>query len=487
MIKRMNRLALALCALMFFTNSVQAGPAATEDITGIFCDAMQDEQQYNTYGYESYKMLTPGKEGWIFRSESDFRTDFSITDEALDRLVELNRAFRKRGTELVIIKIPTRSMMHYEFLTEQDRKKYGIENIDAVWKSYWDSIEKIKGKGINVVGIDRRKPGEPFYYKRDHHWNPDGSKFAAQKLAEYIKDLPAYADVKKIEYKTADMGSYEFEGVSKKVFSQLCKTVQPPENIHRYVTERTDTSAAQQDLFGETVNPEIVLLGTSNSTMIPSYANFEGFLREALGADILNMSVSGGGMDTAMISYLNSPFFQESPAKIAIWEIPGNYDISQQKNFFREAVPAVYGSCEKPVEFADDNIITSKNLLIFNGIRKKKIGGDDYYLNLTFDGPVAKSFTVDMRYQSGRDRYKFYRSSRTPNDNQFFLELVDAKNLEKVVLYLPASLIEHKLDAKLCKKSTGSGFFASFDDDGEPNSREGVKGLLHKLRTAIKF
>ena len=223
--------------------------------------------------------------------------------------------------------------------------------------------------------------------------------------------------------------------------------------------------------------------------MIPSYANFEGFLKEALSADILNMSVSGGGLDTAMISYLNSPFFREKPARIAIWEIPGNYNLSEQNNFFREAIPAVYGICQNPVTMAEDIAITHKNLLVLDGLEKKNVRGGNYYLNLVFDEPVTKSFSVDFRYDGDRDKYKFYRSSRTANDNQFFLELKNGKNddLEKIVLYLPANLLGHKVDARICSKGKGQGFFAFSGSGGEPNIKKSVVGLIQKLRAAIKL
>lgn len=491
MIKKMIRLILAFCTGMLLSKPVYAQAAADtpEDITGIFCEAMHDAALYDKYNYDSYKMLVAGKDGWIFRSESDLRTDFTLTDEALKRLSEMNESFKKQGTELVMFMMPTRSMMHYDYLKEEDRKRYSIENIDMVWRSYENTLASIKSKGIHVVGIDRAEAGQPFYYKRDHHWGPEGARFSAKKIAAYVKKIPAYDNVRKVGFVTHNQGSYEFEGVSKKVFSELCNTLQPPEKITYYKTERSDTATAQNALFGEAVNPEIVLLGTSNSTMIPSYSNFEGFLMEALSADILNMSVSGGGLDTAMISYLNSPFFKERPASIAIWEIPGNYNLSEQKNFFREAVPAIYGSCQEPVELTEDAVITDKNMLVMDRLEKKKIRGSDYYLNLIFEKPVTRSFSVDLRYEGSRDKYKFYRSNRTPNDNQFFLELKDDKKdyLKKVALYLPATLLEQTIDVKICKKSNERSFFAFSGDRKEPNFRENVVGLLQKLRAAINF
>ncbi|NBV29476.1 hypothetical protein EBS02_10795, partial [bacterium] len=88
------------------------------------------------------------------------------------------------------------------------------------------------------------------------------------------------------------------------------------------------------DLFQSDKAPEIVLIGTSNSVNSSSYSNFDGFLKEALGTDVLNLSKTGGGFSDSMAEYLNSDQFKKSPPKIIIWEIPSYYDLNKQNSFF---------------------------------------------------------------------------------------------------------------------------------------------------------
>jgi alginate biosynthesis protein AlgX len=443
----------------FFIFSSSAGAEETcsfqEDISLIFCEAMGQEKLYDENNFDSYKMLIPGKKDWIFRSQSDLRSDFALTDEALDHMEELNNVFRSRGIQLVILLTPTRGLMHYDFIKEEDRRKYGLGNINAAWKSYWRSIESMRNRGIHVVGIERAPADEPFFYKRDHHWNPDGAQKAAQALAQYIQKMPAYDMIEKAEYITRDDGTHDFYGVSKKVFRKLCNSKQPPERIVKRITERTSAANDQSDLFGDVKNPEIVLLGTSNSTMEPSFANFEGFLKEELSADILNMSVSGGGLDTAMISYLNSDFYRDSPAKIAIWEIPSYYDISNQDYFFREATAAAYGSCDKNmIAERKDAVLEDPSFLALDKLSSHKVSGDNYYVKVNFSKPVEKSFHVDLRYVKNRDKYRFQRSGRYPYDKQFYVSLREDKKeyLDKIVLTVPPEIQGSTVSVQLCEK-----------------------------------
>lgn len=461
MLSRKNVLAIAL-AITISSPSVthaQDMDCNLTDVDALFCPGMCDEALYDKYGFDSYKMLVPGKGGWIFRSAIAFRADFSISDEALDSLEDLNDALKAHGTDLVMLITPTRAMLHSQYITDGDKKKYGLRNIDKIWKSYWNGIESIRARGITVVGVERPSPEMPFFYLKDHHWNSYGAQLSAKAAAAAVRKIPAYKGIEKVEYVTREDGTYDFYGVSKKVFKRICGTRQPPERIIKKVTERKSAAVGQDDLFGEIKQPEIVLLGTSNSTMEPSMANFEGFLKEELSADVMNMSAPGGGLDAAMISYLNSEDFRTRPAKIAIWEIPGYYDISNHKKFFREAIPAAYGSCEaNPVAIVKDKPVKDKIMIALEKLASRDITGSDYYLSVGFSAPVAGPVTLDLRYVKNRDRFKFDRSHRYPHDGQFYVALQDGKkeNLEKVVLKLPGEARGKTVDVMLCKKEKKS-------------------------------
>ena len=458
---------ILICALML-TTAVAGGVRAeisgkyanadvtpAEDVKSIFCAALQDPAQYDQNKFDSYKMLVSGNDGWIYRSDTDFRSDFSLSPEALDHLEEVARTFKARGMELVILLTPTRGMMHPAHIPGDVAQKYEFTDVDQAWKSYNQAVSSLRKLGIHVVSIERPPAEESFFFKRDHHWNPDGAHASAKAVAAYIKTLPIYESVTKVSFSTADLGPHEVEGASKKVFKKLCDTNQPTESIIKTATERSQAAAAQSDLFGDVAEPEVVLLGTSNSTMEPSFSNFEGFLKAALSADVLNMSVSGGGLDTAMIAYLNSDFYQRKPAKIAVWELPSYYDISKQMNFFREAIPAAYGSCAGRAVMERKAVpVNDKSIVAIDQLTAEKITGKDYYLALKFKNPVGKSFVADLRYAKNRDRFRFQRGGRIPSDDDFFVSLRDDKKeyLSKVILTVPEEVIGNEVDVAICKK-----------------------------------
>lgn len=429
--------------------------------TELFCDNMKDEALYDENKFLSYKFLIAGKEDWIFRSQSDFKTDFSLPKPTLDLLQEINNAMSRRGVNLVMLLTPTRAMMHPGAVREGDRRKYGYSNLDAIWKSYNGMIESLRKRGIDTVGIERISDETSFFYHMDHHWNPDGARMAAKTVATYVKALREYQDIPKVKFITREAGEYDFEGVSKKVFKKLCKTKQPPERIIRYVTEQAGASSAESELFGDAPVPGIVLLGTSNSTMEPSNANFEGFLKEELEADVLNMSVSGGGLDTAMITYLTSSYYRDNPSKIAIWEIPSYYDIKTQKSFFREAVAGAYGSCKgKEVAGAENTPITDQTVYALEKLTPKKISGGQYYAEIVFSEPITKAFSVDFRYRGNKDRFRFSRSGRAANPKVFYVELNREKkeHLDKIMLAVPEEMIGKSVSVRVCKKPSSRNF-----------------------------
>jgi len=454
---------LAMVAVLFFLLPVSYAVAADtdEDISSIFCKDMAKAETYEEKQFESYKMLIPGDDGWIFRTETDLISDFTFTREGVQNMRDLNQAFESRGIKLVFFMTPTRGLVHGQHISDEDKKRFGFTNINKAWENYTSAINDLRKEGLDVVGVQRQKSDESFFYKRDHHWNANGARISAGELANYIKNMSEFQDIEKVSFVTKDGEDDKFMGVSKKVFKKICNTNQPAENIQRKYTERAVETAGQQDLFGDVKSPEIVLMGTSNSTMEPSYANFEGFFKEALVADVLNMSVSGGGLDTAMLAYFNSNDYKQNPAKIAVWEVPSYYQVSNHGKFFREAIPAAYGSCSNPVVEAKGVRLDDKTTIAMSKLADHKIHGRDYYLNVRFSKPVLKPFSVEFLNLKNREKHRFHHSNRYAIEKDFFLRLENDKDnaLDKVIITVPKELFGLTADMRICQQPKAT-FFA---------------------------
>lgn len=318
----MRVLILAILLLM-------AVPAQAQDVSGLFCPALQDEKTYEGR-YDSYRMLVPGKNGWIYRTRSDLKDSFSIGEESLQLLLSLQNALKARGVEFVLLYPPTRGMAHPEFIDF---------NADAVWPQYTAEIAQMQAAGLHVVGLQRPATGTDFFYKRDHHWSAAGAKTSALALTEFIKTQEFYGGLAKTEFVTKESGTRDYSGTFGKVFKAVCNVKLPPETIKVLETSRVQTAQGQDDLFGDAASPEIVLAGTSNGTHQIG-ANFEGFLKEALSADVLNVSQAGAGVDGPLMDYLRSPHYREGKAKMLIWEVPGYYDLNNIRSLLRQAISA---------------------------------------------------------------------------------------------------------------------------------------------------
>ncbi len=426
-------------------------------LENIFCEALSVEENYDKNNLNAYKMMVAGKDGWVFRSFSDFKTDFPLTTTMIKNMTALHEAFAYQGIEFVLMYPPTRGIVHADKLSTEKGSLFNKKDAKLARKNYSKFVHVLKNRGIQIVGLPDQPVGQDFFYKRDHHWNPVGAKISAQALASYIKTQDVYADLAKTEYATKSTGITEFNGVADKVFKKLCDTILPVETVEGYVTEPVETIVSEADLFGDRPDPEVVLAGTSNSTARPSMANFEGFLKEALSTDVLNASISGGSIDSPMISYLNSDHYKNKKAKIVIWEVPGYYDLPLwEGRVFRQVTPAVYGECQGVdiiAEIKDYDVRTGVSLL-FRGLEERKISGSDYYISLDFSEPVTSKFTLYFGYDTKKkDKLSLYRSRRYPYDNQFYVALKENRhgNLSRIVLETPKKMKNLKLNAKLCK------------------------------------
>lgn len=462
-IRTLSQLSLFLASAMVaavMPSFAQAPSAATtvavpakEDIRPIFCPALSEDKTYDGR-YDSYRKLLAGDDGWIFRTGNDLQTHLDINDTAIKMIADWQETLKQKGIEFVMVYVPTRGMIHHANINQDDKKAYGFTDVDSVWDDYFATIEKMRSSGINVVSVPRPAEGTPFFYKRDHHWNAAGAKRTAEAVAEYVKKMPVYGELKKTTFKTTKKEPYDFFGTTDKVFAKVCNTKQPPERIDIFMTERAEKAQAEGDLFGDVPEPEVVLMGTSNSTWEPSFSNFEGFLKEALSADILNMAVSGGGIDTAMISYLNSDHKKAQKAKLIVWEVPGYYNLNKHQGLFRQAIPGLYGDCGKDAIADVKGVkVDDETTQLFEGLEDEAMTGNKYYLYLNFSKPVKKPFMVDFRFPKDRDRTKISRSARYKADGEFYLALKNGKkNLDEVNIEVSSEdRKDLKVDAKICK------------------------------------
>lgn len=406
------------------------------------CDALKHDKTYE--GKTSYLKLEAGKGDWVFRTKTDYKTDFKVNSALENRFSRLYAALKVHNIEMVIAPLPTRGMMHADQSFNND---YKVQ--DAV-DSYKTLVKKLRQIGFYVADIDDFKELHDFYYKADHHWNAKGAETLAKQVANRIKAIPAYADIKKEKFVTEAEKEIDFTGTFAEFIAKKCGGKPLVEKASVLKTYKVDSS--EEDLFSDVSKPEIILLGTSNSSPKPSYANFEGALKEHIGADVQNMSVSGGGVETAALDYFNAGMHIKDNPKILIWEIP-IYQNFKGGPLYRQLIPAVYGSCEGEEVFKVKKELSGKDFFV---TLPENITTKNHYMVLNFSEPKERKFKVKNHYnEGGVDDFNVRLSKYSTVLGKHFIEF--DQNKDKTVEKIEGSFkkeINGELELLICRYSS---------------------------------
>jgi alginate biosynthesis protein AlgX len=430
------------------------------------CPAAADPAAYNTKFLNSFRTLVQGNDGWLFRSEADLLTDFAPDAEGLNRFMRLHRALRERGVELVMMIQPPRGLMH------ADKLDASVYDADAARASYLRTLHGLRANGVVVPPLEKlleEKGTEDYFWRTDHHWTAAGTRRTAQIVAEQVRAMTAYADVRRQKFVTRREGLVGRRGTLSKAALELCGFGAAHEYMPRFVTE---SAGAGTDLFGDESVPQVTLIGTSNSG--PIY-NFSGFLSEYLEADVLNASVLGGGMDGAILSYLSSEEFRSNPPKILIWELQHFHKLGDPE-FHRQVLPLLDDGCNgKPAVLEREvTLRQGANEVLFNGggaVRTFK--GRDYVLDIQFADPSVLELRGVVWYTSGnKDALRLEHSQHAPSHKGRFVTALrdDANWAEQTFLGLdievvppepgteprPAPTGPQRVRARLCEKRGGA-------------------------------
>ncbi len=217
-------------------------------------------------------------------------------------------------------------------------------------------------------------------------------------MAETLKQVPGFEAIPKKQFESKRVGLLSKLGTFHKAAAQLCGNSYATQYVDRFETEPVGASDSG-DLFGDGGNPQIALVGTSNSG--PAY-NFAGFLEEFSGADILNNAVSGGGFDSSLLAYMTSEEFHKNPPKILIWEFATHYDMAQ-KSFYRQAMPLVDNGCSgrKTVLSRKVKLRQGRNEVLLNSAALP-IRSGSYVADVTYSDPSVHELKNTIWYMNGR-------------------------------------------------------------------------------------
>ncbi len=275
------------------------------------------------YGF--LKQASPGaivgRDGWLFTAEElEVHSTFDANIHASsERIAWVRDELLVHGTRLIVVVVPDKADIYED--------KMGLERPAPVRRRMGQFLGYLDLAGIDLVDPSPTLRGAgavgDTFMRDDTHWSPLGAKTVADAIGRRLGG----ADIARANVETISLGPTEFDG-------DLLSFV-PTGPFRAYVGPRQQTIDqfettvdAAGGLFGDAVI-DVVLVGTSYSAR-PDW-HFEGFLKQALGADILNLSSEGQGPFAPMDAFLTSDVLKAAPPKIVIWEIPVRY-ISKDLN-----------------------------------------------------------------------------------------------------------------------------------------------------------
>lgn len=347
--------------------------------------------------------------------------------EGLERFLD---ALTERGVTPVVVLIPPPPLAAPEAAATVDTE--GLDwSLASATAGYHAMARWLESRGAVTVpvleaaldpALDRG-----FFFMRDHHWTPAGSRAAARLVASTLRADPRWATqphrtfaTSKIQDATLAGGGSAAHGLKTR-----CGTTFPDVTLPVYRSK--PTSPRQVGLLDDAPAYPVVLLGTSYSMM---KFGFPGFLREFAELEVLEVPVNGGRVMGAPLTYFTSRDYADSPPVWVVWEmavvaeaLPDNGVVPAMADpdVYRELVPAVHGRCAAPVMSGSAPLGPGDNLVFAAGAAAPPAAG--HYLVLETTDGTPGPLTVVTHFADGTDdRFAFGRYSRVESRESFFLE-----------------------------------------------------------------
>lgn len=288
-----------------------------------------------------------GRDGWLFTDEEFVEKSDAKQREAekLEIIDDVQSYLRMHNIELMVAFLPAKARLYPEHLNAP------VPTMRAeLYKRFHNAIRDRVALSPNLhTYLNDKKEGTQIFMKSDTHWSPSGASLVAHHLANIVRTHRPELIVLDKTYMTLAENEKSYSGdLNEFIPTGILKAVIGPRS-EPLVTHKTSEVATADDagddsamsLFGDE-EIQIVLAGTSYS--YEKDWNFEGALRQAFGADVLNVSDEGKGPIKPMIEWLKEADLRNNPPKLVIWEIPerfmpidNNYDMQDMKVLLKQA------------------------------------------------------------------------------------------------------------------------------------------------------
>ena len=370
-----------------------------------------------------------GADGTLFQPWY-LKPSMQLDPASIDGLERFIQAIRAQDITPVVVLLPTPA------LTSPTAQ--AAIGADADWSlvemeaSHQATLRWLRSNGavvISALDVARAQQGEePFFFLRDHHWTPEGSRATAQAVADVLRNHEQWSTVPHRTFATKTVKEIALEGGGSagKSLQKRCGIELPDVTMPYYETR--PTAPLQLGLLDEAPADPVVVLGSSYSM---TKFNFSGFLQEYSELPVLNLAVSGGRVMGAPLQYFSSDDYASAPPTWVVWEMASTVEALPDNgatpamnaiDTWRELVPAVHGRCESPVLEGTAPLAPGDQALLDGPASGPAAGG--HYLVLDPSDQTPGPLTVVTQFSDGTtDRFVLGRYTRVESRGAHFLEM----------------------------------------------------------------
>lgn len=381
--------------------------------------------------FDTKNPILEGDDGVFYRFFADLRMYHPFSDRTVELVAELSDALEGRGTTLVFLPVPAKSISMPEYLPKA-AALYGFQPEVAAYV-YQDVIQRLETAGVASVDAQTAMASPdredlPFF-RTDFHWSAEGARLTAQAVAERIHSMPDFRDQPRGEYVTEPIEEVAaFSSLRREIQRNCIEKIPDPLTMTWSTTAvASDDAGAALDLFGdaedETVS--VTIAGTSFSDI--EVAHFDGWLAQYSGFEIVNQSITGGNQFGAMISYLTSDEYREEPPDVLIWETPIYNNLLQYgEQPMRELIAAAGGNCEQALP------LTTTETGVFVDLGDVSIAQNDMFA-LDTDGVPLRDIAFKFTLEDGSlHNRSISRGDRLRANGRFYISINDFGHLRPV-------------------------------------------------------
>ena len=402
----------------------------------------------NCAPYTDKSLYYFGQDGTVFNTGAISYGKFEMATDAAPYLRRFISALNSRGTEVVMLPIPVLGFTRAGQLDAAEIEGTPFAQVDKpdylpkALAYHAATVASLQASGALTVDFMlaalealQKNPDIKLFFKQDAHWRPEAAELAAQAIADRLKkDRPALAkQLATDNYKLVNKGDIAREIFGWNVRIKLdCPSVawQPLTELYPNVEAELEGG----DLLDDRPVP-ILLAGTSYSSQTYSLG-FAEYLRHALGADVLNMSLNAGGAVTGLLNYYTDRKIGEPDPKLLIWELPSasvatKTDTSLTAINMRQLLPLV---TINPKKIDEVDVTAAPEVAVSAPLGLA--GHEKSFVRITFADYKARTLNLSLGYSSGDEKLQLVKE-RTTTFGSYSIELDGNSPLQNIKLSLP--------------------------------------------------